>query len=59
MNFDWKCYDLADTFLGDEPELNTTLNRIALAQDIQATIESFIQFARTTGIEPRRTVRVK
>jgi hypothetical protein len=39
--YDQKCYDLAESFLSDEPQLNTEENRKALAQDIQAAIEDF------------------
>lgn len=40
--YDPKSYDLAETFLEDEPHLNTEANRHALALEIQEAIESFI-----------------
>jgi hypothetical protein len=39
--FDSKCYDLAEAFLQDEPELATEANIRALAERIQQTIEDF------------------
>jgi len=42
MSYDQSSYDLAESFLEDEPELNTEENRKELAQDIQRAIEDFI-----------------
>lgn len=40
--FDSKCYELAEAFLADEPDLDTEANRRALAAEIQDVIEGFI-----------------
>lgn len=44
MSYDQKCYDLAEAFLEDEPELNTEKNRDELAQAIQDVIEGHLSF---------------
>jgi len=44
--YDSKCYDLAEAFLSDEPEVNTAENRHVLAQLIQQAIEDFIEIAK-------------
>lgn len=46
--YDSKCYDLAEAFLEDEPSLNNAVNRHNLALEIQAAIESEIQYMRDT-----------
>lgn len=45
MSFDPKCYELAASFLSDEPEtgLNTEACRCELAQMIQDTIEQYLE----------------
>lgn len=43
MAYDPQCYDLADTFLSDEPELKSHENVDQLAQRIQDAIEQFIE----------------
>lgn len=40
--YDPKCYDLAKSFLSDEPTINNAANANRLAQEIQDTIENFI-----------------
>lgn len=45
-SFDSKCYDLANVFLEDEPNLFTDDGCKELAQRIQQTIENFIEEAR-------------
>jgi hypothetical protein len=40
--FDTKCYQLAQDFLEDEPELNNKANAGKLAQVIQDAIEDWI-----------------
>jgi len=42
MSYDQKCYDLAESFLEDEPALNNEENRNELAESIQSAIEDFI-----------------
>ena len=42
MTYDQKCYDLAASFLADQPTLNTEKNRDELAKDIQQAIEDFL-----------------
>ena len=42
MSYDTKCFDLADAFLADQPELNRIEDREMLAQAIQTTIEDWI-----------------
>jgi len=44
MAYDNRCYDLAETFLEDEPHLNNESRRAELAQCIQDAIENFIRF---------------
>jgi hypothetical protein len=53
MSYDVKCYELAAEFLDDTDTqaINTTENRGKLAQEIQTTIENFIESA--TEPEPR------
>ena len=50
--FDSKCYELAEAFLDDSPDLDTEANRRALAAEIQDVIEGFVADA-----EARRQVR--
>jgi hypothetical protein len=45
MSFDPKCYELATAFLADENTLDTSTNRESLAQEIQDTIENWIEDA--------------
>jgi hypothetical protein len=42
--YDPKCYDLAETFLSDSPEINNEQNRCDLAAHIQTEIESWIEY---------------
>lgn len=44
MSYDTKCYDLAESFLSDEPEKNTEANRSILAQRIQDAIEMYMSY---------------
>ncbi len=44
MSFDSQCFDLAELFLEDHPIINTERRRNELAQDIQNTIEAYIEF---------------
>ena len=44
--YDWKCFDLAETFLEKHPTLNNAANRQRLAQEIQETVDTFIQQSR-------------
>lgn len=44
MAYDSRCYDLAETFLADEPALQTENKKKALAQTIQTSIEDWIQW---------------
>jgi hypothetical protein len=44
--YDNKCYELAEAFLSDEPEIDTAKNRDQLAKDIQQVIEDFIESAK-------------
>jgi hypothetical protein len=44
--YDTKCYELAEAFLSDEPEIDTEKNRDLLAKDIQQAIEDFIESAK-------------
>lgn len=46
QTFDSKCYDLASTFLEDEPNLFSHDGCTELASRIQQTIEDFIEEAR-------------
>ena len=46
MTFDSKCYDLASTFLEDEPNLFTDSACMLLAARIQQAVEDFIAEAR-------------
>jgi hypothetical protein len=46
MTYDQKCYDLAEAFLLDEPQLSTSADRDALAQAIQSAIEDWIESAK-------------
>jgi hypothetical protein len=45
--FDVKCLELAQHFLNDEPDLNTSAARTTLAQEIQQCIENEIEFMRS------------
>ncbi len=40
--YDQRCYDLAELFLEDQPQLNTERRRDELAALIQSTIEGWI-----------------
>jgi hypothetical protein len=44
--YDPKCYELAATFLSDEPGLDTEAARVTLACEIQERIEDEIRFMR-------------
>lgn len=44
--YDAKCFDLAESFLEDEPHFNTEAKRHALALRIQEAIEDFMDAAR-------------
>lgn len=44
--FDARCYELAEHFLQDEPELNTEAARITLAREIQWAVEAELHFMR-------------
>jgi hypothetical protein len=44
--FDPRCYELAATFLADEPGLNTEAAKTTLAAEIQWAIECELQFMR-------------
>lgn len=43
MSYDRKCYELADDFLDDYPEIKSPQNLDGLAQEIQDAIENFIE----------------
>lgn len=45
--YDQKCFDLAEAFLSDEPQLNTEAARVTLAIEIQQCIENEIEFMRS------------
>ncbi len=45
--FDRRCYELAEHFLSDEPDLNTEAAKTTLAAEIQWTIECEIHFMRS------------
>lgn len=44
--YDVKCFDLAEHFLQDEPELNSDANAAELAAEIQEAIEDWLDIAR-------------
>lgn len=44
--YDSRCYELAATFLSEEPDLNHEKARHSLALEIQQVIEDEIQFMR-------------
>ena len=44
--YDSKCFDLAEAFLADEPDINTDAAKITLAIMIQDCIEGEITFMR-------------
>lgn len=44
MGYDSRCYDLAEAFLRDTPDINSIANRNKLAQHIQTTIEDWISY---------------
>ena len=44
--YDTKCYELAEHFLSDEPEINDESNRRDLAAFIQTAIEDWITDAQ-------------
>lgn len=44
--FDPKCFQLAEQFLADEPELNTEAAKVTLANIIQQAIENEIYFMK-------------
>lgn len=54
VHYDTKCYELADSFLSDEPHLATTDRTEELAALIQTTIEDFIEHEKRNydGAEP-------
>jgi len=45
--FDLKCYELAEHFLQDDPELDTEPNRKTLAYAIQSCVEEEMDLFRT------------
>lgn len=45
--FDSKCYELAEHFLSDDPDLNTDAAKKTLAAEIQWTVECEIHFMRS------------
>lgn len=47
--FDPKCYELAEAFLADCPDICTEAAKITMAQQIQQTIEDEIDFMRTVA----------
>jgi hypothetical protein len=53
--FDSKCYDLARDFLDDEGSLNSDKYINELAQEIQNTIENFIEYERAK-LEPKAPI---
>jgi hypothetical protein len=55
MGYDQKCYDLAEAFLDDTPEINTTANTERLAQLIQDTIEDEIGDMQLRAVMPSST----
>jgi hypothetical protein len=52
MPFDRKCWDLASSFLGDHPHLETVDRIDALARHIQTQIDNWIASANE-NYEPR------
>lgn len=56
--YDTKCYDLAQSFLSDEPAIATKGNAGELAQRIQDVIEEFIQEknAAPVQVHPGKTI---
>lgn len=44
--YDPRCYELAETFLADEPDLNNEQAKHSLALEIQQCIEDEIYFMR-------------
>ena len=44
--YDVKCYELAEHFLQDHPEINSDDLCMALAIDIQDAIETFLDWAK-------------
>jgi hypothetical protein len=44
MSYDTRCYELAEAFLTDTPDINNEKNRDELAQRIQQTAEDWIQY---------------
>jgi hypothetical protein len=44
--YDSRCYDLAEIFLSDEPDLNNEKAKHSLALEIQQVIEDEIEFMR-------------
>jgi hypothetical protein len=62
MAYDSRCYDLAEIFLLDEPELASEVNTKELAQAIQDAIENFIADAKRyplTEKEAQRSVALQ
>lgn len=56
MAYDPKCYELAEAFLEDEPAFNLKANKEELAQEIQTTIENWLDDVRgKERDEPRET----
>lgn len=45
-SYDSKCFDLAKSFLSDEPSLDTFNNAARLATHIQLTIEEWLEYER-------------
>jgi hypothetical protein len=45
MSYDTKCHELAETFIDDDPRIAKSPELVAaLAQEIQDTIEAFLQY---------------
>jgi hypothetical protein len=55
ISYDSRCYDLAEVFLEDEPNLNTDQHKVHLAAFIQEAVESEIQWMRDQHARPART----
>lgn len=46
--FDQKCFDLAEAFLADCPDINSDAAKVTLAAEIQQCIEDEIYFMRAS-----------
>ena len=46
-SIDPKCYELAEHFLADHPDIDTELTREDLARELQATIDAWMEEWRT------------